>query len=275
MDAEPANAVVADARCAVHPDVQALASCHRCGGFVCEQDSRLIDARRYCLPCAGRPEVDYLEAFRLKYWGKRDSWAWFFGLGGLVNLMTAAALVITALQSQRAPPSMSALVTVLVTVLTGVTGVLFWLGRPIARPGLLVCLLLAGGAPLLEEGLNRAVGLGALLFPALIVASALASVRTKLFFKLDVPREKLRRAWDQLHNNTLAQQAPSVAVLGLLVPFVAPLAVVMGAIGLRRVDPSAHPPIGFKGRAIGGLVLGSLGTLFWLWVLYAAVDRRA
>jgi hypothetical protein len=43
---------------------------------------------------------------------------------------------------------------------------------------------------------------------------------------------------------------------------------------LRRVDPSAYPPIGRKGYAIAGIVLGALGTLVWGTVLVMTLLER-
>ncbi|WP_257459184.1 hypothetical protein [Archangium lipolyticum] len=42
---------------------------------------------------------------------------------------------------------------------------------------------------------------------------------------------------------------------------------VCSIIGLRRVNPNAHPPIGRKGQAIAGIVLGTVGCLIWGGVL--------
>src|SRR5512140_1650253 len=95
----PARAPIAapdGARCSLHPDRPALLACRRCGAFICEEDQRPVDSEIYCPACAVRPDVDFLEAFRLKYWGVRDSWAWLFGFGALVNAAIAIALVSVA-----------------------------------------------------------------------------------------------------------------------------------------------------------------------------------
>ena len=93
------------ARCSLHPDRPALLACQRCGAFICEDDQCPIDGALYCPPCAARPDVDYLDAFRLKHWGVRDSWAWLFGLGALLNAAIAIASGVS-FTSSRAKPSL-------------------------------------------------------------------------------------------------------------------------------------------------------------------------
>lgn len=242
--------------CPRHPDVAAVASCRRCGAFVCAQDSVQVEASVFCPECAARPDVDYLEAFRLKFWGKRDSWAWFFGIGGAFNLLTGLALVVGALLNNQ----LAAVPVGVVVVALGVSGVLFWFGLPLAR------WLLLGGVALL--GVAQAVTLGpagmlSIVIPLLVVGSAIFNTRNKLFFKRDVTRAELKKSWDILHNNTIARSSTTLGIGGLLIGFFAPLAIITGVIGLRRVDPTAHPPIGNKGYAIAGIVLGAIGTLLW------------
>src|SRR5262245_21839441 len=82
-----------DARCATHPDRPALTTCERCGAFICDLDRRLVGTQVFCETCATRPEIDYLEQFRLKYWGKRDAWGWLFGVGALLILLWAFSTV--------------------------------------------------------------------------------------------------------------------------------------------------------------------------------------
>src|SRR5688500_8794493 len=86
--------VPAAARCADHPEAPATGTCFRCGRFFCAQDAKPLFGRTFCTTCAARPDVDYLEAFRLKYWGKRDIWAWLFGIGSALNVINAAGLLM-------------------------------------------------------------------------------------------------------------------------------------------------------------------------------------
>lgn len=44
------------ARCSIHPDVDALGSCSRCGRFLCG-DCRDLVREGWCVTCAARPEA--------------------------------------------------------------------------------------------------------------------------------------------------------------------------------------------------------------------------
>ncbi|QSQ20855.1 hypothetical protein JY651_37355 [Pyxidicoccus parkwayensis] len=41
------------ARCASHPDVAAVATCARCGGFLCGDCTEVVGESPYCEPCVG------------------------------------------------------------------------------------------------------------------------------------------------------------------------------------------------------------------------------
>lgn len=257
LPAQP-DAVPAEATCARHPEAKATATCSRCGCFVCAQDYRLLDLKVFCLECAARPDVDYLEAYRLQHWGKRDSWAWLFGFGGLVNVVAALALFAeTLLGAERGALQ---LLTALAILLVGANSLAFWAGRPFARVGIFVGLALIGA---LNGAAGGAAATGSLLVPFLVALSVVTSTRNKLFFKLAVSREDLKKAWDLFRNNTIARNATTLGLGGLVIPVFLPFAIVCGVVGYRRVDPTAHPPIGNRGRAIAGIVLGVVGLVLW------------
>lgn len=251
-----------EATCPRHPGAAVVGTCARCGTFLCVEDHKLLGAKSYCADCAARPDVDYLEAFRLKYWGKRDGWAWFFGVGGALNLLLAVGTVVNAASGEGAlgRDLVVALVTAGVLTVAGLNGVLFWLGVPLARYGLLLVTALASA---LQFAVMGPAALLVFAMPLLIAVNVFTNWRTRLFFKLEVSRGTLQRAWDLLHNNTIARQAAIAGVAGLVFPPFAPVALIMGVIGLRRVDPNAWPPIGKKAHAIGGIALGALATLGW------------
>ncbi len=93
--------------------------------------------------------------------------------------------------------------------------------------------------------------------------------RNPLFFKEEVSREALQAAWDRYKNNPVARGGVWAGVLGLLIPGVCFAALVCGIIGLRQVNPRAHPPIGRRRQAIAGIVLGVLGLgTTGLWVVF-------
>lgn len=264
--------------CAAHPTVPAAAVCARCGVFVCASDVRTLDGVDHCATCASRPDVDYLEALRLRLWGRRNGWAWFFGLSGLASLLQGGSLPLWWISGEGAAPNGTQLLGAAVTAAHGVFGVLLWLGKPVARWGLLGTTAIGGviaasGLPSLDGPAVWFIGFAWLMGLAIVV-SAVADVRTRLFLKLDVSREALRRLHDVTYNNAHGRQAAVVGVAGFLVPFLAPVAIILGIIGLTRVNPSARPPIGYRGRSIAGVVLGVLGSLWWVAVLAGLVLAR-
>lgn len=253
---EPIAAPVG-ARCSLHPDRPALLSCHRCGAFICEEDQRRVDSDLYCPACAARPDVDYLDAFRLKYWGVRDSWAWLFGFGALVD----AVIVIAAVSS-------SEWAVAGIVALVAAVNAAFCIGLRWARYGplalsflLLVWSIVQVARSPTGEDIMTGVAAGAL--PSLISIGIFFDTRNRLFFKVPVSRRALQKSWNLYANNAVARQAFLLAFLGLIVPGVALIALVMSIVGLRRVDPGAHPPVGRKGQAIAGIVLSAAGVLLW------------
>lgn len=266
--AGPVVPVPAGATCPRHAGAPVVAACRRCGTFVCVEDRVVLDGSEFCRECAARPDVDYLEAFRLKYWGKRDSWAWFFGVTAVANVIIGLTVIANALTSER--PASNVALGLVILLWGGLAGA-FWAGLKAARWGLAGAFILYA---LVLVAVAGPAGLGGVIFPLAFVASALGSVRTKLFFKLDVPREQLRKHWALLHDNVLARNALMLGAVGLLFGPFAPLGLVLGIVALRRVDPAAYPPIGRKAHAIAGIVLGALGTLIWSGVLVAMLLEK-
>jgi hypothetical protein len=258
---EPAN----EARCQSHPAEAVLGTCPRCGTFFCELDRENVDGRDYCASCAKRPDVDYLEAFRLKYWGKRDLWAWLVGIGAPFNL----ALGLTGFAIGMREPSAYMLYAAF--LLMGGVGIAFWLGRPFARLALLFLPVASMVVGSFSEILPVAIGRA--LLPLLFAIGIYRDTRNKLFFKVDVPREALQKAWHLYANNSAARSGILMSFFGLLIPVFAPFGLVSSIIGLRRVDPHAHPPIGRKWQAIAGIILGVVSILGWGGLLVASYVR--
>lgn len=84
----------------------------------------------------------------------------------------------------------------------------------------------------------------------------------------------LEREWRRQYDNPLARSALSLGIGSFFVPFFAPIALVTSVIALLRVNPKAQPPIGGRGRAIAGLVLGLLGGLFWFGIIAAQLSHQ-
>ncbi len=256
-------------RCALHPDALAGATCQRCGGFVCTACTTWVMGRMYCPPCAARPEVNYLETFRLRLWGRRDAGAWMVGAGSVLLIGLAVLALLVA----------GDIVTGAALLASAGVGLAYFVGKRWARPALLAVPL---GALLLTA---RALGPPALLFffPFTLAVSLFRDTRSRLFFRLDVPERELRRLWDRRVNNPLARHALSLGVGAMFLPVFAPLlfifgalsvltlgfvlmgvlAVVLGVVALQRVDLEAQPPIGRRWEALGGLCLGLASLALW------------
>lgn len=132
----------------------------------------------------------------------------------------------------------------------------------------LVCLLLLGRSDAERSG------------PAVLMGGGLAlriylDPRHRLFFRLPVKQATLRRLWHMYEDNPLASVALMLGVFGLLLPFLAPGALVLGGVALRRVDPEARPPVGRRGQALGALGLGMLALVLWGSLLGSLLLARA
>lgn len=255
--------VTQEARCFVHPEEPALGTCVRCGTFFCARDHRTVGDKDYCAACATRPEVDYLEAFRLKYWGKRDAWAWLVGFGAIINLMFGLQLVVSGAEN---------LLFAIIAFASAAVGACFWAGLPFARLALCFVPIISMLVGMVTQGAQAFVS-GVL--PIVITLIIYNDTRNKLFFREQVPPEALRKAWDLYSNNRIARAGFLLSIFGILMPLFAPVALVCSIIGLRRVDLKAHPPIGRKGQAIAGIVLGSIGILWGLMLIgFMVLDRK-
>lgn len=241
--------------CPRHPDAASVATCQRCGTFVCELDVKRLVNGVFCESCAVRPEVAYLEALKQRHWGRREAWAWLFGLSG-VGAILAAVIAATATTTSLT----NRLVFGAPFVAYGLVGIAFWLRVRLARTGLTVLFTLFAIVMLVEVGPLSVI---ALLLPGGLLVSMLTDVRTKLFFRIDVPSAVLEREWRRQYDNPLARSALSLGFGSFFFPLFAPIAVVTSVIALTRVNANAQPPIGGRGRALAGLVLGLVGALFW------------
>lgn len=242
------------------------AVCFRCGLFLASEGVVLLGANAFCAACARRPDVDYVEAFRLKHWGRRDGWAWIVGLSGLMYGGFALAAAIGTL-TQGGENTPRVLLGSAMLFLFGAVNVAFFFK---VRPARWAVGALWLAVALFNLTRNEVTGLPVLLVTVVLLASMLTNWRTRLFFELPVPRAKLESMWRRYHDNVLARAALTLAVGGLLLPPLAPAALVLGVVGLRRVDPKAWPPVGRRGYALAGIMLGAVATLGWGVVLASA-----
>lgn len=237
-------------RCAQHPDVEAGRLCSRCGGFLCEPCVSWVLGAVYCPACAALPEVNYLERFRERLWGRRDSWAWFLGFWGLGLVGPGGVLL------QGGEPQLGGFL--LAGAAVGV-GCFFRQGW--ARGGLLVLPGVLGVAGLVRGRPEWLVPAVFLLGLGLAIRS---NPRHRLFYRLRVPDAVLLRLWDRYENNPLARMALTFGLYGVVMPLFAPLALGLGAVALRRVDSEARPPIGRRGEALAAMGLGVGSVVLWV-----------
>jgi cytochrome c oxidase subunit IV len=245
-------------RCAAHPAEPASGTCTRCGGFFCAACRRLLLDKVYCASCAERPDVNYLEGLRLKLWGKRDTSAWTMGVWALV----LAALGVRALRTGQ-------YVSALGFGICAGLSVAFFLGMPWSRKALIitpliftpVCALLSDFQAMTLLGATFACGAGVYSNP-----------RNQLFFRLEVPVAGLQKLWHHRENNPVARHALGLAAGALMIPLLAPVAIILAVIGLRRVNPQATPPVERRAEAIGAIVLSVLAIAAWSPVLWPVIS---
>lgn len=248
-------------RCAVHPDLPAGGTCSRCGSFICADCATSVaglGVRLYCQACAARPDVNYLETLRQRYWGKRDGWAWVVaGVTLLLCVATAAALAEWGVRATK-----ESLFTFLLLLPVPV-GVAFFLGQRWARHAMLITpLVVAVVANALAPDGRFLYFLCAI--PSLVTGLRIhRDARNQLFFRLPVPPGALKLLWNERFNNPMARQASRFGFSALFMPLLAPVAVICGVVALNRVDPKATPPIGRRDQALLGLVLGLVSPLLW------------
>jgi hypothetical protein len=231
-----------------------VGTCARCGGFYCEAEAIAHGAHTYCEACGHLPEVSHLERMRQELWGKRDGWAWLMLASAPLHLTFTLAVGMERLWHWVGVGAADTAVVVA-----------WFLGVRQARPALLLLPPLWLGVMLLTE---RDHWVLVPLVPAMGLALWLyASTRVRLYFQLEVDRERLARLWDARENNPLARHALVCGLAGLVLPVAAPVAMVLGLLGLHRVNPEARPPIGKGNHALAGVVLGGIGLVFWAIVL--------
>lgn len=231
-------------------------TCTRCGSFLQPAELRMLFNKPFCATCAARPDVDYLEAFRLKYWGKRDSWAWLVGFG---TPFTALAIIGTIANGfwLNLPGQLASLVC----------GAAFFFGFRWARFGMLGAFVL-NLLFLVQTPQLAILGAISLVFGLAVWVAIIRSTLNKLFFKLDCSRDELQKAWDLFANNTLARAGFLLGMTSLMMPPMALIALPVSIVGLTRVNPNAMPPIGRKGQAIAGIVFSCLAIALGGWLVF-------
>jgi len=246
-----------NAVCALHPERPAVGTCARCGAFLCADDRNVLDDKSYCPTCFALPEVNYLEAYRKKCAQTRDGWTWLVGLSGVRTVATGAFGLMAGPQ----------LVISAFFLAAGCIEIAFWLKQRWARTGLLAATVVVAVLLVSVASGPKALILG--LLSILIIIFVLRDTRNKLTFGLPVSDKALRKSWRLYHDNVIARYGFALSLLGLIVPTLEVVGLICSVVGLRRVNPQAHPPIGRKGLAIAGVVLGTLGTVIHVLLIFA------
>lgn len=247
-------------RCAKHPDKVAQDTCSRCGNFYCADERVLVGMKAFCESCGALPEVNYLEQFRLERWGKRDGWAYLIGVSALAQLALAFQFI-------RIDDPLSAGIS----VIAAANAVCYFLGLPFARYSLIG----VNVAMLIFNTVEDPNGWTRSILPIAVSIAIFNDTRNQLFFKVPVPQDKLKKAWDLYANNTMARRGFFLGMFGMLIPPLAVVGLICSVIGLRRVNPDAHPPIGRKGMAIAGIAMSSIGVIWGVGVLVASIAKGA
>jgi hypothetical protein len=194
--------------CATHAEEPITGTCERCGNFVCKVDARAIGAKTVCGECAERPDVDYLEVFKRERWGKRDVFAWWYAAGFFGNVVFGALLAVVLVRYVRDGDSETALLSgafLFGAAIRAALDMAYWRGQRRARlaatllpspSALFVGYAMTGGSDVLGFADLFELAVPAVV-PLLIGLVSLASTRNKLFFRIEVSEDELKRLWER------------------------------------------------------------------------------
>jgi hypothetical protein len=244
---------VATPTCAAH-GAPLIAPCARCGVFLCSLETHSLDGATYCATCIARPDVDIVSAYRLHFWGRRrDAWSWIFGAGATFS-MTSLMRLLTSPH-----PRHFAIIVSIALVFVGVQ--LAWFMRQrwarVAVPAVHVAFSVVWLAVSSQAELWERIPL--VLLICLFLAWACLSVPSRLFFKFEVPREKLSADWRRYHRNALAYVSVALALAGYWYPWLWVPALGGGLFAFLRTRGRSLPPARGKWPAISGLLITGNG----------------
>jgi hypothetical protein len=243
------------ADCPVHPGEPAIGACARCGRFFCAKERILLDAKPYCGDCGARPDVDWLGHHYRALEGTRSGVAWAMGLFGLGLVLGGLTLVFTSLEHWKGAVAGFGL------FLFGASAATTFVGRRALRPAMFVGAALASGAFAISAQEWVALVPAVILF--LVAGAVWTDVRTRLFFRVPVPRAELLKHFHREGSNPLAITASRLAFFSLLIPGLSVLSLVLGVVALTKVNSKATPPVGNVSAALGAIIFSLFTTLIW------------
>jgi hypothetical protein len=251
-------------KCAAHPDEEIAGTCARCGDFVCARDSVKRSERVLCAPCA-ESDPERLRVFKEQLWGKRDAFAWYFGIVvGSANLVFGVSYLSLGISRGQGIIVIGSLASFAALAID-----LAYLFRlRFARVAVVFLPVVGGVVTLMAPGMRSSwtpvASVGCqVIFSQLVALAGFLSTRNKLFFRIDVPDDEVARLWDFHRNNPNARRGLFYSIAGIVVPPLLVLGLFFCAKGLAAVDPSARPPIGRRGQAIAGIVISIAGLVAW------------
>ncbi len=240
--------------CAQHLAVEATVTCARCGAFVCRACERPVHGVIYCVSCAQRPDVNWLETWRQSQLGRREGLAF---LALVMSVVWALATVGT----WRSVSSPGDGVVVGLLALQTLHGFAFFKGVTFSRIALLL-LAFAWAALWAADNVEWAAVMAVVNLVSWFVV--LVDTGNKLFFRLEVSEAALEKHWRLYGDNPLSMTASQLAMLALFIPPMAPVALVTAGVALSRVDATAVPPVGNRWRCITSLLFSAVLTVGWL-----------
>lgn len=257
------------ARCAQHPGQAATGTCDRCGSYFCGQCYREIGGKRFCSACLQRSGVDYLADFKKRVWGKRDGYVWWLGLVGSLASLGFLVSGLLAMAGRQSGGSVYLAVLGAVGLLVFVS---YFLLLPWARAGIFAFPVAVIVLNVLSNPAEAGRAIGQQAIPFLIYASAFASSRNKLAFRIDINAAALEKLYKGYYDNQLARAGLVGGGLSMLFPPLALLSLPCAIVGFRRASQrEVWPPVGRRKSAIAGMVLSAIGLVEGSIFLFAYV----
>lgn len=231
-----------------------MGTCSRCGRFHCAAEQIALDDRVYCADCGTRQDVDWLGQHYRKLEGQRSGVVWFLLLLG-IGLSAASIAGLAGAENWKERGFLAGLLAFGLASLTPMSG------KPWSR----WVLLLSGPLAAIIFVSATGDGWGFMLVVPMVGVAAMVwtDVRTRLFFRLPVPRKDLHAHFRREGSNPLAVYASRLALLGLFVPGVCVISLVMGVVALTRIDSKAIPPVGNLSAALGAIIFSTFTSLMW------------